>query len=459
MGSKNLKAVAVRGTGKVPVADPERFREVCDLVRDEAHASHGWPHEPRLDPEKVCRYGQRFQACTEGCSVRCYDARFYTTVPAVLQRGRVLSGQMDCVAGLFPGIPGTFYDWALGFEAGFEIARIANDEGLNHWEILIGMVPWIRSLSRDGVMPEVDGRRIDLDDPAFWDHLLRGISRREGDVRAALAEGTVRAAEMLDTGVERMRELFPAWGYAGHWDGHGDRINYVFFPFWITSAVQWAVDTRDPISSAHGYAQNLMGWSRTCSPVHGLPWERLMEVSSRVYGTTASADPLGGYSGKAFPAWWEGNRSVMKDSLPVGDQVFPRIYSRKTPDNFARAGGMEGPDFERNMFCALTGIEWDAREMERASERVITLERALLDRNFARRRSDDESLVPYFEKQEYLVNPMLGRGTGMDAAAFAGVMDEYYVLRGWDPLSGRPMHSTMEELGLSREASELGDLP
>lgn len=141
MGSKNLKAVAVRGSGKVPVAHPDRFREVCDLVRDEAHASHGWPHEPRLDPEKVCRYGQRFQACTEGCSVRCYDARFYTTVPAVLQRGRVLSGQMDCVAGLFPGIPGTFYDWALGFEAGFEIARIANDEGLNHWEILIGMAP------------------------------------------------------------------------------------------------------------------------------------------------------------------------------------------------------------------------------------------------------------------------------------------------------------------------------
>ena len=26
MGSKNLKAIAVKGTGKVPVADPERYR-------------------------------------------------------------------------------------------------------------------------------------------------------------------------------------------------------------------------------------------------------------------------------------------------------------------------------------------------------------------------------------------------------------------------------------------------
>jgi aldehyde:ferredoxin oxidoreductase len=138
MGSKNLKAVAVHGTLPVPVADPDRFRLVCSLIREEAHASHGWPHEPRLDPEKVCKYGQRFQACTQGCSVRCFDARFYTTVPAVLQRGRVLSGQMDCVAGLFPGLDRSFYDWKLGFEAGFEIGQIANDEGLNHWEILSG---------------------------------------------------------------------------------------------------------------------------------------------------------------------------------------------------------------------------------------------------------------------------------------------------------------------------------
>lgn len=455
MGSKNLKAVVVRGSRPLAVADPARFAKVCDLVRGEAHGSHGWPHEPRLDPEKVRRFGQKFQACTQNCAVRCYDARFYTTVPAVLKKGAVLSGQMDCIAGLFPGLPGSFYDWNLGFEAGFEIGQLANDLGLNHWELLVGMVPWLRFLSQDGILDSVDGVGIDPDDPRFWDHLLRGIALREGDVRSALSEGTVRACDIIGKGRERLDELFPAWGYAGHWDGHGDRINYVFFPFWIVSALQWAVDTRDPISSAHGYAQNIMGWSKICSPQHGLEWERIMEVSARIYGTTESADPAGGYAGKAVPAVWHGNRSVMKDSLPVGDQVFPRIYSRKTSDGFARAGDMEGPSFERHMFSSLTGIDWDDDAMEAASARALNLERALMARNFDRSRSHDEGLVPYFERTEQLENPILGVRRGMDRGSFAGVLDEYYALRGWDAATGRPTAGTLNKAGLREEARAL----
>ncbi|MFO8184260.1 MAG: aldehyde ferredoxin oxidoreductase N-terminal domain-containing protein [Candidatus Aegiribacteria sp.] len=457
MGSKNLKAVAVRGTLPIGVARPREFIDVCRLIRNEVHASHGWPHVPKLDPEKVRKYGQRYQACTQGCAVRCYDARFYTTVPAVLGGGRTLSGQVDCIAGLFPGIPGTSYDWKLGFEAGFEIGRMANDEGLNHWEILVGLVPWLRALRDDGELSRVDGMEIDLDSPKFWSFLLRGISRREGEFRSALSEGTVRGCRTLGLGGERLEEFFPAWGYAGHWDGHGDRINYVFFPYWTVSALQWAMDTRDPISSAHGYVQNIMGWSRVCSPEHGLSWKRIMEVSSRVYGSERCADPESGYEGKAFPAFWHGRRSVMKDSLTVGDQVFPRIYSRKTADNFAGAGDMEGPSFERHMFGALTGITWSDDEMDHASERVIQLERALLVRNFGRSRADDESVIPYFERTEQHTNPLTGRPVGMDRKRFEKVLDEYYALRGWDRKTGRPTVETLNKFGLRKEAERIGD--
>jgi aldehyde:ferredoxin oxidoreductase len=362
---------------------------------------------------------------------------------------------MDCVAGLFPGFPGSFYDWKLGFEAGFEIAQMSNDLGLNHWEILIGMAPWLRYLKQDGLLTEVDGYGIDLDDPGFWQHLVRGISYREGDVRSALTEGTVRGCEHLGIGQERLDQIFPAWGYAGHWDGHGDRINYVFFPYWIVSALQWAVDTRDPISSAHGYCQNIMGWSRICSPEHGLEWDRIMEVSARVYGTTDSADPRSSYEAKAFPAVWHGHRSVMKDSLPVDDQVFPRIYSLKTGDNFARAGDMDGPSFESHMFSSLTGIDWDQDDLSRASERVIQLERALLVRNFGRSRTHDETLIPYFQEKEHLVNPFIGEPVGMDGDLFRGVLSEYYRLRGWDTTAGRPTGETLAEFGLADEAASL----
>lgn len=458
MGSKNLKAVAVHGSLPLPVSDPGRFERVCRLVRREAHASHGWPHTPKLDPDRVKRYGQKFQACTQGCSVRCYDARFYTTVPAVLQRGKVLSGQMDCIAGLFPGLKGSFYDWDLGFPAGFEIGQLANDHGLNHWEILVGMVPWLRELLREGTLGEVDGRKIDLDDPSFWWHLLTGISSGEGEVRGALAQGTVRASELLGIGRERMEEFFPAWGYAGHWDGHGDRINYVFFPYWLVSALQWAVDTRDPISSAHGYGQNIMGWSRICSPEHGLEWERIMEVSARIYGTTAAADPMSGYTDKAIPAFWHSRRSVMKDSLPVGDQVFPRIYSRKTTDSFARAEEMEGPTFERHLFTSLTGIDWTDEDLDDAGERVLQLERAFHARNHGRSRGDDESVIPYFRAVEQQVNPLIGERMGMDPEGFRGLLDKLYDLRGWDRTTGLPTRETMERFGLDDEADAL-DIP
>lgn len=451
MGSKNLKAIAVRGTGEIPIARPDRFEQVCQWIRDEAHGSHGWPHTPRLDPEMVKKYGQRFQACTQGCAIRCFDARFYTRVPSKFCPGKILSGQIDCIAGLFPGFAGSFYDWDLGFEAGFELAQLTNDEGLNHWELLVGTMPWLRYLKQDGISATFDGIDINLDSMEFWRHVIMSISHREGTMGNALAEGTVRGAHQLNMGLNRIAELFPAWGYAGHWDGHGDHINRIFFPFWIVAALQWAVDTRDPISSGHGYVQSVMGWCREHSPVHGIQWDRIVEVCQRVYGSRAATDPESGYADKAFPAYWHGHRSVAKDSLPVDDQVFPRVFSRKTDDNFARAGDLEGPQFEYAMFQAATGIPWDETEYEFYLERVIQQERQLLIRNFGRCRQDDETLIPYLEKPENLVNPRIGHREQLDRDKFRAVMDEYYGLRGWDLRTGAPLPETLEKFKLEFE--------
>ncbi len=450
MGGKRLKAIAVQGNRTVPIANPKAFEHICRLVRDEAHGSHGWPHTPRLDPLMVQKYGQRFQACTQGCSIRCYDARYYKYVPSKLCPGRILAGQIDCIAGLFPGAPGTFYDWKLGFEAGFEAAQITNEEGLNHWELLVGTIPWLRALKRDKKLTSINGRKIDPDDLHFWVELIMSISRRKGEWGDALAEGTVRASEIMETGEERIRELFPAWGYAGHWDAHGDHINKIFFPFWLVSALQWAVDTRDPISSGHGYVQNVMGWCKEHSPVHGIDWETIMNIGERVYGSAASVDPKSEYEDKAFPAFWHNHRSVMKDSLPVDDQVFPRIFSKHTGDNFARIGDIEGPSFEYHMFKNAVGTDWTEKEFEFFCEKVIHLERLLLIRNFNRSRQTDETVIPYFEMPEHRINPFIGSPRSLDPSKFSRVMDEYYKLRGWDPETGRPTQKTLKKFSLEQ---------
>ncbi|MBN1551724.1 hypothetical protein JW979_09650 [bacterium] len=448
MGDKRLKAIAVCGDGTLSIADPNRFQRICRLVRDEAHGSHGWPHTPRLDPALVKAYGQRFQACTQGCAVRCYDARYYKHVPSKLCPGKYLAGQIDCIAGLFPGAGGTFYDWNLGFEAGFELSQLANNEGVNHWELLVGIIPWLRYLKTDDPSTRFNRTKIDPDDMGFWVEVITAISRRKGEWGDALAEGTVRASQSLRVGQDRMRLLFPAWGYAGHWDGHGDHINKIFFPYWLVSALQWAVDTRDPISSGHGYVQNIMGWCREHSPVHGLDWDVMIKIGEKVYGTADAIHPLSDYNGKAFPAYWHGQRSVLKDSLPVDDQIFPRIFSRKTEDHFANAEGIPGPNFEFEMFTSATGISWNDELFMHYAERVVQMERQLLIRNFDRSRQDDETVIPYFAKPENRINPFIGTHVSMDPDKFRKLLTEYYQLRGWDPQNGRLLRETIEKFDI-----------
>ena len=138
------------------------------------------------------KYGQKFQACTQGCAVSCYDARFYAHVPSKLCPGKNLAGQVDCIAGLFPGISGTFYDWNLGFESGFEISQLANDEGLNHWDLLVGIVPWLRDMNRSGELKSIGSRPIDVNSIHFWEELLTGISRRTPGLLNDLGDGLPR---------------------------------------------------------------------------------------------------------------------------------------------------------------------------------------------------------------------------------------------------------------------------
>jgi aldehyde:ferredoxin oxidoreductase len=140
----------------------------------------------------------------------------------------------------------------------------------------------------------------------------------------------------------------------------------------------------------------------------------------------------------------------------VDDQAFPRIYSNKTADHFARAAdGTPGPAFEYHMFRLATGMEISEAEFEGMAERIFNLERGLQVRNWDRSRSVDERVIPHFESIENWVNPYVGEGIGLDRTQFALLLDEYYTLRGWDVTTGRPTVAKLNELGLADVAAEL----
>jgi aldehyde:ferredoxin oxidoreductase len=465
MGSKKLKAITVIGTGHVSVADPERLRWLFEAVGDETRGRRGGLSRIERINQMLREEGggkAKPFACTASCPSACHIQ--YEGVPGCYF-DRKWTGAMTCVSGIFRGGGRMgIYDWDVGLRGAMELNMYANRLGLNHWDILVGLIPWLRKCHLEGLLPEINGHAFDLNSNAFWVHLLHDMAYREG-MGDALSEGGWHAALRLDLGVEYMRRHYTGWGYSGHWDGHAALVNRIVYPFWIVGALHWAMDTRDPASSTHGYVQGVMIWSpfrrgRRSAGGDGdeqplITWDQMRAIGERVYGTADALDPLSGYKGKAAPAAFHAVRSVMKDCLPTDDQVFPLMYSRNTEDRFCRVGDIDGPDVDAAILRAGTGLDWDTAEFERVCERVLNLERANMIRHFGRTRAMDERVLPYFEYDENWVNPEIGERMRLDRVKFLPVMDEYYALRGRHVRTGWPTEERLEVLDLGDVHQEM----
>jgi hypothetical protein len=253
----------------------------------------------------------------------------------------------------------------------------------------------------------------------------------------------------LGTGLDLARHRYPGWGYSSHCDGReGGELT---FPFWLVSALQWLADTRDPFSSGHGYPWGV-GAAESAADL-----DRIRAIGQRVYQSPDAVDPCSGYNGKAHPGHFQTLRSVIKDCVPA-DAHFPLIYRKNSPDYYWRLhdiegiGEIEGPAIEYHLFTAGTGVAWSEQEFVRAAERVCTLERALQVRHWARDRSVDEMVLPYFERtelyQSLYQSPFLERRHGLDREQFKPVVDGFYALHGWDAERGWPNQQTLRELDL-----------
>ena len=466
MGSKKLKAVSVIGSGDVALAAPETTTSIArTLVRMFAEDGQTGPLNFYGDINKlnqqlaakgngsaICR------ACTDACITPC--AAHFRDMPGVAYN-RKWSGSWVCVGTRFQGFDAadtsplrSIYDWQLARRPAFEQNVLSNRYGLNQFDIIVGMVPWLIACQKAGLMSEINGRAIDWSSPAFWAEFLHAIAYREG-LGDVLANGGWAAAKALATDQDLARDRYPGWGCSSHCDGReGGELT---FPFWLVSALQWLSDTRDPFNSGHGYlwaasaAERAAGLETDTERAAAL--DRIRAVGQRVYGSPDAVDPYSGYNGKAHPGHFQTVRSVMKDCLPA-DAHFPLIYRENSRDHYWRLhdieglGEIEGPSIEYHLFTAGTGVAWSEQEFVRAAERVCTLERALQVRHWARDRSVDEMVLPYFERTELYQSPFLERRHGLDREQFKPVVDEFYALHGWDAERGWPTQQSLRELDL-----------
>ncbi len=482
MGSKKLKAVSVIGSGKVSLFAPGTIRSIArTLVRMFAEDGKTGPLNyygdiKKLNQELAAEGNGRAvcRACTEGCITPC--VAHFRDVPGVVH-DRKWSGDWVCVGRDFLGFAEddplqkrSIYDWQLGNRAAFELNVLSNRYGLNQFDIIGGMVPWLIACQKAGLIAEINGQAIDWRSPAFWAEFLRVIAYREG-LGDALAQGGWAAAITLHLGEDLARQRYPGWGHPAHCDPFG--WGEVTFPYWLVSALQWLSDTRDPFNSGHGYLWAASAAERAAQLASDTEREaaldRIRALGQRVYGSADAVDPYSGYGGKAYPGYYQTLRSVMKDCLPA-DAHFPLIYRETAPDLYWRLhdiegiGDIEGPSIEYHLFSAGTGVTWSEEEFVRAAERVCSLERALQVRHWARDREIDEMVLPYLERTEPYQNPFLGRRYALDREQFKPVMDEFYTLHGWDVERGWPTKERLRQLGLEDvyepmlEGAELGSL-
>ncbi len=347
------------------------------------------------------------------------------------------------------------FDWRLARRPAFEMNVLCNRYGLNLFDILGGMVPWLIGCQKEGMISELNGMPMDCRSPAFWDHFLHATAHREG-LGDILAEGGWAAARALHMGEDVVRNLYAGWGHTGHWDGH--LAGALPFPHWLVTALQWMSDTRDPFDSGHGSlwpnGANRSALRPNSDEEREAELDRVRAIGQRLYGSADAVDPFGGYGGKASMAHFHTLRPVIVDCVPVDDFRFPLIYHPNTPDHqwhldIEGLGTIEGPSVEYHLFRAGTGLEWSEQEFNRAAQRAFTMERALLVRHWTRDRALDETLLPFFEEEEGAANPFLNQRYGLDREQFKPVLDEFYALHNWDPETGWPTREGLAELDMA----------
>jgi aldehyde:ferredoxin oxidoreductase len=460
MGAKNLKAISVRGTGRVVLAQPDTMRALTRVMARMMNEADG-DRSARMKKlnQKLAEEGNgraRLYACTENCLTPC--AVYYEEMPgAVFQRK--YHGSMFCVAEWLTGIQDDWpqyqqemLGWRLDRRAAFEMNVLSNRYGLNHFDIICGIVPWLLGCQREGLITEFNGQEMDWDSPAFWADFLHALAYREGD-GDLYTRGGWAAAQTLGIRREWAEWLYAGWAHTGHWDGH---TSGPFFPYWLVPAMQWMLDTRDPFNSGHGSLWPYWEIEDTENPGpdQSVTLDRIRAIGEHLYGSAEAVDPWGGYGGKAEMGAWHVVRPIILDCVPADDFTFPLIYHSGAEDGFWRLqvdglGEIEGPSVEYHLFRAGTGIDWSEAEFETAAERVLALERALQVRHWGRDRTMDEMLLPFFEGLEALTSPFLGERYGLDRDRFRPVLDQFYSLLGWDPETGWPTLERLEELGLA----------
>lgn len=439
-GSKNLKAVAIRGTGSVKIAKPEEFLrsawQAREKLRNSLHCQmrsregtliqlrlatlrHGLPTRNQQsgdfeDWEKLTteafesQYAVKHKGCS-ACPISC--SHYYS----VGEGPYATHGESNEYGTIYPFGPKCGID---NLAAILKMTTLCDQLGLDTHScggtIAFAMECWQREL-----LTAKDTGNIDLS----WGNadavlqLLPMIAHRQG-FGNLLAEGSYRASHQIK-GSEICLKTVKGLEVSAFYPGAG--VNMI-------EALGYATASRGP--------DHLRGG--TCRYSAGLH-----QVSDALGSAEAVAllDVPRAYAGKGVSLALDQDFSAFFNSLNVCDFVCGAGQGR----------GCLSPDELAQLFSTATGVEMTGDGLMKIGDRICTVERALNVREGMGRR-DDTLPRPFFVEGESPWGPI-----GVNEVKFQAMLDEYYSFRGWDQ-EGIPTRRKLEELGLGYIADQIGSV-
>jgi aldehyde:ferredoxin oxidoreductase len=441
MGSKNLKAIVVEGTGKVAVAKPDELKKINSQIHSLMEGR--LLMDPNIEGIELIKRSP-CPGCPSGCPRGLY---------------KHVSGKEEVRKNC--GSAYMYYIWDRmqnndeSTPTAFLATSLLDRFGLCAQE-MNNLLPWLHECGEKGVLTEdKSGIAISkLGTLEFIEQLVDMITYRKGfgDV---LAEGTGRAAHNVGKDSVELYNLRATKS--------GFNANTYNPRFFITNIVFYATESTSTMNQLHEVCFPMMKWTMWFATDGGMSpiSTEVMRNIARKFWKDEKAVDFSTYEGKAEVAYIIQNRQYAKENLVACDFMYPLVTADGTEDHVG------DPTLESRLLSAVTGIDFSEEAYYRTGERVFNLQRAIQGREGRVGRKDDQPNEFNFTKPfdgepgffevfnpEYMLpgqgDELVSRkGKVVERDKFEKMMDEYYTVRGWDVKSGLQKKERLEQLELS----------
>jgi len=443
MGSKNLKAIAVRGTKGITVFQRGKFLKLVRELREKVAASpliDMWRNEGKIFPLYFGSYMKRGINLTKNFSEglpegvdefftqKEYSERLWKTYFACVSCPAGDKGVLSLKGGKYDGLtfkisnpwgtPLTFNQAGIrNWDDAVECVHETNRYGIDSFTTAI-MIGFATQIYEKGLISKEDTGGLELD----WSaeaalKLIEKIAHREG-IGDILAEGVKIACQKIGKDAEK---------YAVHVKGLEPTMDLRSEHF-IENFGQ-LVDPRGA-HHARGYSITYVprkGKSaRRYSPSIGVPEDRINVIAPESEADTNN------WSKSRLLKWVNDYNSLtFSCGMCMKIQISPQYNL----------------NILRDLFYATTGIEMSSEDLLKAGERIWNIQRLFNMREGASRKDD---MPPYRMLNDPLV---VGdkKFPPLNEADINTLLDEYYDESGWDKETGKPTKKTLKNLGLQKE--------